>query len=143
MRLPTAPPRFCPDPAPLYSSPSARSALRPAPSPPARAPQVAAALGASRPAQLCLRPDFSQQLAQPDSAALGAAGVAHGAMLFCREDPAGAKALSPAKLKKALTAHLVTHCEHGTLRTEHCPWCHIDTPEYRRTLADAMWTVLP
>ena len=51
--------------------------------------------------------------------------------------------LSPAKLKKALADHLVTHCEHGTLRTEHCPWCYIDTPAYKRALADAMWTVLP
>ena len=52
------------------------------------------------------------------------------------------KALSPAKLRKALAAHLVTHCNHGTPRTEHCPWCYIDTPAYKQALADAMWTVL-
>lgn len=52
------------------------------------------------------------------------------------------RALSPAKLRKALAAHLVTHCKHGTLRTEHCPWCHIDTPAYKQALADAMWHLL-
>jgi len=52
------------------------------------------------------------------------------------------KPLSVDDLKKALAAHLVTHCKHGTLRTEHCPWCHIDTPAYRQALADAMWDVL-
>ena len=52
------------------------------------------------------------------------------------------KALSPSALRKALAAHLVTHCKHGTPRTDHCPWCYIDTPAYRQALADAMWTVL-
>jgi len=53
------------------------------------------------------------------------------------------KALPPEALKKALAAHLVTHCKHGTPRIEHCPWCYIGTPAYRQALADAMWTVLP
>lgn len=52
------------------------------------------------------------------------------------------KVLSPTALKEALAAHLVTHCKHGTPRTEHCPWCHIGTAKYRQALADAMWTVL-
>ena len=52
------------------------------------------------------------------------------------------KPLSAEAFKKAWTEHLVTHCEHGTLRTEHCPWCYIQTPAYRQALADAMWTIL-
>jgi hypothetical protein len=52
------------------------------------------------------------------------------------------RALSPEQLKAEREAHLVTHCEHGTLRTAHCPWCHVQTPAYRQALADAMWTVL-
>jgi len=54
----------------------------------------------------------------------------------------GLKALSPEEFKKARAAHLVTHCEHGALRTNHCPWCYIATPAYRQSLADAMWTKL-
>ena len=52
------------------------------------------------------------------------------------------KQLDPAELRKVLADHLKTHCKHGTLRTEHCPWCAIDTPAYRQALADAMRTVL-
>jgi hypothetical protein len=49
---------------------------------------------------------------------------------------------SPEELAKALAEHLKTHCEHGNPRGEHCPWCYIQTPAYRQSLADAMWTRL-
>ena len=52
------------------------------------------------------------------------------------------KPISPAALKRAIAKALVTHCKHGTLRTEHCPWCYIETPAYRQSLAKAMWDVL-
>ena len=52
------------------------------------------------------------------------------------------KPLSPEAFKRAWAAHLVTHCEHGKLRTEHCPWCYVQTAAYRQSLADAMWTIL-
>jgi hypothetical protein len=52
------------------------------------------------------------------------------------------KPLSADEFAKARAAHLVSHCEHGALRTEHCPWCYIDTPAYKQSLADAMWTIL-
>jgi len=52
------------------------------------------------------------------------------------------KPLSPEEFKKEWEAHLVTHCEHGNPRGEHCPWCYVQTPAYRQSLADAMWTVL-
>lgn len=52
------------------------------------------------------------------------------------------KSLSTEEFKKAWAEHLVTYCEHGTLRTEHCPWCYIQTPAYQQSLADAMWTIL-
>jgi hypothetical protein len=50
--------------------------------------------------------------------------------------------LSPEEFAKAWADHLVTNCEHGTLRTEHCPWCYVQTAAYRQALADAMRTVL-
>jgi hypothetical protein len=49
---------------------------------------------------------------------------------------------SPEELRKAWEAHLVTHCEHGHARTEHCPWCHVQTSAYKQALADGMWTIL-
>jgi hypothetical protein len=53
-----------------------------------------------------------------------------------------AKPLSPKAFKRAWDAHLVTHCKHGKLRTEHCPWCYVGTAAYRQSLADVMWDVL-
>jgi hypothetical protein len=52
------------------------------------------------------------------------------------------KRFAPGELRKALAEHLITHCEHGSPRTQHCPWCYIKTPAYKQSLADAMWTVL-
>lgn len=52
------------------------------------------------------------------------------------------KALSAEEFKEEWAKHLVTHCEHGNPRTAHCPWCYIQTPAYRQSLADAMWHVL-
>jgi len=52
------------------------------------------------------------------------------------------KLLSVEEFKKAWAQHLVSHCEHGTPRAEHCSWCYVQTPAYRQALADSMWTVL-
>jgi hypothetical protein len=52
------------------------------------------------------------------------------------------KALSPHEFREAYAARLVTHCEHGRIRTAHCPWCYVQTPAYRQSLADAMRTTL-
>ena len=52
------------------------------------------------------------------------------------------KPLSAEEFKKAWAEHLVTHCEHGQPRGEHCPWCYVQTPAYRQSLADAMWTII-
>ena len=55
---------------------------------------------------------------------------------------ANLKLPTPGEFKKAWAAHLVTHCEHGKPRAEHCPWCYVQTAAYRQSLADAMWTIL-
>jgi predicted nucleic acid-binding Zn-ribbon protein len=62
---------------------------------------------------------------------------------FYRYSPAssGSSAATPAQIN-ALAAKLVTHCEHGRPRDEHCQWCHIQTAEYRQALVDGMWTLL-
>lgn len=38
---------------------------------------------------------------------------------------------SPEEVARRWAEHLKTHCEHGHLRTDHCPWCYVQTPEYK------------
>jgi hypothetical protein len=49
---------------------------------------------------------------------------------------------SPEDFNRRWAEYLKTHCEHGALLTDHCPWCYIQTPAYRQSLANGMWTML-
>jgi hypothetical protein len=53
------------------------------------------------------------------------------------------KPLSAKCLAEALRERRKTHCVHGKPHGEHCPWCYVQTDEYRQSVARAMGQWLP
>jgi hypothetical protein len=53
------------------------------------------------------------------------------------------RALSPEAVARGLAERRVTHCEHGKPRAQHCPWCYVQTWEYKQSVFELMNKPVP